>query len=193
MLALRLQVTVGSNDDIGKCSDKRGILRVPVDRGDLRDEAGCSGGAGEDARLHGGRNNALLGTRLITGDQCDDRHAGLNGQVIEFGDLFAVDLAHGAVEKRGVLSISADLAPIDGAETSDDAVGVGAVVLAAEVGGAVACQRVSLHEGAGVKERFDGAAGSGNLSLRRAGLGELGAQVLDLASGRLQVSHETLV
>ena len=66
-------------------------------------------------------------------------------------------------------------------------------MLAAELGGAVAGQRIGLHKGAGVKKRLDGAAGGRDVSLRRAGLSELGAQILDLASGRLQVSHGSLV
>ena len=63
-------------------------------------------------------------------------------------------------------------------------------MLATEIGRAVAGQRIRFYEGALIEQlRHAGAGGRLAFSQRRAGLGELSVQVLDLAGGGFQVSH----
>ena len=103
----------------------------------------------------------------------DDRAAGLDRQVHDLGDLLAVHLAQRAAEDREVLGEHAHLAAVDRAVAGDHAVAVRAVLLQAEGGGAVPCQR-RADERALVEEHLDPLAG---------GPAALGVLLLDRLGG----------
>lgn len=165
-------------------------LVSPGHHGDLWNKAGSLGCAGEDAGVAGQRDDALLHARAGGIIDADDGHAGLQRKVIDLGELFRINLTHRAVKDGGILAEDAHAAPVDGAVTGDDAIGVRAIVLAAKVGGAVAGQCIGFYKGPLIEQLIHAGAG-GWLAFpqRRAGLGELVIQVLNLASGGLQVSH----
>ena len=99
----------------------------------------------------------------------------------------AVDLAERAAEDGEVLREHGDRAAVDRAVAGDDAVAVRAVLLHAEVGGAVPGELVQLDEGALVQQQVDPLTGRqlalGVLLLHRA----RGAGVRRLVDAALQV------
>ncbi len=191
----------GLVDHHGEVGDGRGVDvatgAVAHDHRDLRDDARGVHVAAEDLAVQAERDDALLDARARALVDADDRAAGLDGEVHDLDDLLAVDLAEGAAEDGEVLAEHADLAAVDGAVAGDHAVAVGAGLLQAERGGAVACQLVELDEGALVEEDLDALAG-GLAALRVLlldrllrpgvhGLVEASLQVGELAGGGVDV------
>src|SRR5690606_870314 len=113
----------------------------------------------EDLAVQAQGDDALLDPGTGTFVDADQRGPGLDRQIHDLGDLLAVDLAERTAEDREVLGEGTDLTAVDGAVAGDDAVTVGAVLLEAEGGGAVAGQLDDLHEGALDEEELDALAG----------------------------------
>ena len=164
---------------------------------DLRDDAGGLGVAAEDLAVLAERDDALLDARAAGVEHADDGHAGLDGVIHDLDDLLAGDLAERAAEDREVLRVDRDLAAVDGAETGDDGVAVGARALHAERVGAVPHELVELDERAVVEQGVDALA-SGLLALgvllRDRGLAARGdglvvahLEVGELAGGRVEI------
>ena len=119
--------------------------------------------------------------------QPDHRDARRGRQVHHLVDLLGEDLAQGAAEDGEVLAEDADPAAVDRAETGDDAVGVGAVLLQAHAVGPVAGQHVELLERPLVQEVLDALPG-GQLALGVVALDgtrAAGVQGLVLAFGQV--------
>lgn len=94
----------------------------------------------------------------------DQRTPGLDREILNLDDLFAVDLAEAAAEHRDVLAEDADLAAVDGAVAGHHTVAERALVLQSEVRAAVPGQRVEFDERALVQQRQDALTG-GQLAL----------------------------
>ena len=92
-------------------------------------------------------------------------HAAAQRELHDLDDLLAGDLAERSAEGREVLRVDGDGAAVDRADAGDDRVAVGARLLHAERGGAVAHVLVELDEAAGVDEQLDALA-RGELALR---------------------------
>ena len=130
------------------------------DQRDLRDDAGGEDVVAEDLAVQAEGDHTFLDAGAGAVVDADQRPAGLEGQLLDLDDLLAVDLAEAAAEHRGVLAEDADVAAVDGAVTGDDAVTERAVVLQAEVGAAVAGQRVEFDERSLVEQGVDALPGS---------------------------------
>lgn len=155
------------------------------------------GVAAEDLAVHAEGHDALLDTGAAGVVDADDGAARLEGEVHRLHDLLAEDLAEGAAEDREVLGEDGDGAAVDRSVAGHDSVAVRAVVLHAEVRGAVPGELVELHEGVLVEEQFDPLAGRqlalGVLFFHRAlGAGvrrliDTALQVRELSRGRMNV------
>ena len=94
--------------------------------------------APEDLAVQTERDHPLLDPRAPRVVDADHRAADLHREVHHLDDLLAEDLAQRAAEDGEVLGEHADLAAVDRPVPGDDAVAVGALLLQAEVAGAVA-------------------------------------------------------
>ena len=138
------------------------------DQRDLRDHAGRADVAAEDLAVEAERDDTLLDARAAALVDADDRPAGLDRQVHDLDDLLAVHLAERAAEDRDVLAEHAHRTAVDGAVAGHHAVAVRAVLLQAEVGGAVPGQLVQFDERAGVEQQRRCARGRSSCPWRAA-------------------------
>ena len=143
---------------------QRGGVDVPAgrrahDQRDLRDHAAGVHVALEDLAVQPERDHALLDARAAALVDPDDRAAELHRQVEHLDDLLAVDLAQAAAEDRDVLAEHRDRPAVHRAVAGDHAVAVRALLLLAEVRGAVPGQLVHLDEAALVEQHLDPLAG----------------------------------
>ncbi len=151
----------------------------------------------EDVAVQAERHHALLDACARAVVDADERAPGLEGQLLHLDDLLAVHLAEAASEHRRVLAEDAHVATVDGAVAGDHTVAEWAVVLQAEVGAAVAGQRVELDERALVEKRQNALARrqlalgvgllDGGLADRMQGLVAPLAEVGQLARGGVNV------
>ena len=118
----------------------------------------------EDFAVEAEGDDAFLDAGAGAFVDADQGAAGLEGEVHDLDDFFAVDFAEGAAEDGGVLGEHADVAAVDGAVAGDDAIADGAVVGEAEVHRAVPGEGVEFDEAALVEQRGDAFAG-GELAL----------------------------
>src|SRR6478735_632308 len=95
------------------------------DQGDLGDDAGGLDVAVEDFAVQAEGDDAFLDAGAGAFVDADQGAAGLEGEVHDLDDFFAVDFAEGAAEDGGVLGEHADVAAVDGAVAGDDAVADG--------------------------------------------------------------------
>ncbi|GAA3695794.1 hypothetical protein GCM10022420_096880 [Streptomyces iranensis] len=191
----------GLVDHDREVGDRRGVHGSPRagahDQADLRDDTARVGVAAEDLTVGTEGGHALLDAGAAGVVDADDRAAGLQREVHHLDDLLAVDLAQRAAEDGEVLGEHGHRAAVHRAVPGDDAVAVGAVVVQAEVGGAVPGELVELHEGALVEQQldpltgrqlaldvllFDGACGAG---VRR--LPDTALEIRELAGGGVDV------
>lgn len=153
--------------------------------------------AAEDLGEQTERRHTLLDAGAAAVVDADDRAAGLQREVHHLDDFLTVYLAERAAEDGEVLRVHADGAAVDRPVAGDDTVSVGAVLLDAEVGGAVPGELVELHEGTLVEQEIDPLAG-GQLALGVLlfdcacgtgvrGLVDTALQVRDLARGGVDV------
>ena len=130
---------LGDYEDIGKRRrESRNAAGIACDYRNLRDEARGLGDACHKAGISGHGDNAFLYTRAGGLIDADNGHAGLDGEVINLGELFGINLTHRAIEDLSVLAKDTYTAAIDSAVAGNHAIGIRAVMLATEVGRAVA-------------------------------------------------------
>ena len=130
---------LGDYEDIGKRRrERRNAAGIARDNGNLRDKARSLGDTRHEAGVSGHGDDAFLYTRAGGFIDADDGHAGLDGEVIYLGELFGINLTHRAIEDFAVLAKDAHAAAVDSAVAGDHAIGIRAVMLATEVGRAVA-------------------------------------------------------
>ncbi len=141
------------------------------DGGELRHDTGGERVAEKDVRIAGERDDALLNARAAGVVQPDDGRADAHGGVHDLDDLGGVGFRERAAEDGEVLGIDEDRAAIDGAVAGDEAVAGDALLIHAEIGGAVGDELVRLLEGAGIEQQLNALAG-----------GELAGAVLALAA-----------
>ena len=157
------------------------------DDADLGNHARRGHVAVEDATVGVERDHPFLDARPGAVVEPDHRDAGRGGQVHHLVDLLGEHLAQRTAEDGEVLAEDADPPAVDGAESGDHPVGVGAVVLQAHAVGPVAGQHVQLLERALVEEVVDPFPG-GHLALGVLPLDRFltaGVQRLFLALGQL--------
>ena len=143
---------------------QRGGVDVAAGRGthdqrDLRDHAGSQDVVAEDLAVEAQGDDALLDARARAVVDADQRATGLDGELLHFHDLLAVDLAEAAAEYGRVLAEDADVAAVDGAVAGDDAIAQRAVLVETEVRAAVFGQRVEFDERPLVQQRVDALPG----------------------------------
>jgi hypothetical protein len=159
----------GAADHEDEVGERRGVGRAAgagaEDHRDLRDDAGVSDVALEDAAVAGERGDALLDTGARSVAEADDGCARRLGEVHQLVDLLGVGLAQRAAEDPEVVGVREDGAAVDLAPAGDDTVGVRALVLQPESRGTVPAEPLDLVEGALVEEELDAFPG-GELALR---------------------------
>ena len=101
------------------------------------------------------RGDAFLDARATTIGHPDQRHAGVDCEILDLVDLLGVCLAERAAKDGEVLAVQTDPASHDRAETGDDAVGVRAEVVETDPVRAVSNEGVDLLERVGIKEVLD--------------------------------------
>ena len=193
----------GSLDHEREVGDRWRVDRAararPHDQGDLRDHAGGDHVAVEDLAEQPECDHSLLDPRAPAVVDADQRAPGLERVIHQLDDLLPVHLAQRSAEHGEVLAVHAHRPAVDGAETGDHAIAVGAVGLHPEVVRPVPGQLVELGEGARVEQPVDPLA-RGHLALgmlafhgpRRAGVNGLVPALLqdgDLAGGGVRIRY----
>ena len=118
--------------------ERRNAAGIARDNGDLRNEARGLGDTRHEAGVSSHGDDAFLYTRAGGFINADNGNTGLDGEVINLGELFGINLTHRAVEDFAVLAKDAHAAAINSAVAGHHAIGIGAVMLATEIGRAVA-------------------------------------------------------
>ena len=128
------------------------------DGADLRDDAAGERVAQENVGVAGERCDAFLNASAAGIVQADDGSAGAHREIHNFANFQRVGFGERAAEDGEVLRKDVDEAAVDTAETGDEAVAGGTLVLHAEIDAAVADKFVELFEGAFVEEEIDALA-----------------------------------
>ena len=92
-------------------------------------------------------------------ESADDRRAVLDRQIHDLADLLGVRFGQRATEDGEVLAVHEDEPPVDAAVAGDDAVAEVALLVEAEVGGAMRDERIDLGEAVVVEQELESFAG----------------------------------
>ena len=151
---------VDHEDEVG---ERRGVdgasRRRPEDHGDLGDDPGHARVAEEDPPEAVQGRDALLDAGAPAVGEADERHPGLQGEVLDLVDLLGMRLTERASKDAEVLTVDADLTTLDPAESRDDTIGVGPR-LQPDVVRAVPHERIELFEGTLVEQQIESFTGS---------------------------------
>src|SRR6266436_6379090 len=128
------------------------------DRADLRDDAAGERVAEENIRVTGEGSDAFLDARAAGIVEADDGSAGAHGLIHDFANLQSIRFGQRASENGKVLRENIDDAAVDAAESSDEAVAGGTLLVHAEIGAAVTHELVELFERMFIEEEINALA-----------------------------------